>query len=165
MHVKITYSIYQTMAIDSVFSVNYKNRDLLEKIFDSLTLEELLHIPEGFSNNILWNIGHVIAVQQLLVYKRSGIETFVPGSFVKNFAPGTFPSDEITLKEAEEVRSFLHNTIRQTEQDFLEHKFQSYEIFTARSGFVIDNVVKAIIFNNFHEGVHLGNYPFVEKVV
>lgn len=153
------------MALDSVFSVNYKNRDLFEKIFDSLTLEELLHIPDGFSNNILWNIGHVIAVQQLLVYKRSGIETFVPDTFVKSFAPGTFPSDEITLKEAEEVRSYLHNTIHQTEQDFLGHKFQSYETFTTRTGFLIDDVVKAIIFNNFHEGIHLGMILSLKKFV
>lgn len=153
------------MALDSVFSVNYKNRDLLEKIFDSLTLEELLHIPEGFSNNILWNIGHVIAVQQLLVYKRCGFETFVPDSFVKSYAPRTFPSDEITLKEAEEVRSFLHNTIHQTEQDFLAQKFQTYETFTARSTFVVDSVVKAIVFNNFHEGMHLGIILSLKKFV
>jgi hypothetical protein len=28
---------------------------------------------EGYSNNLIWNIAHIIVVQQMLVYKLSGL--------------------------------------------------------------------------------------------
>jgi hypothetical protein len=35
------------------------------------TLEQLNKIPEGYNNNLIWNIAHVVVVQQMLVYKLS----------------------------------------------------------------------------------------------
>jgi hypothetical protein len=32
------------------------------------TLEQLNKIPEGY-NNLIWNIAHIVVVQQMLVYK------------------------------------------------------------------------------------------------
>jgi hypothetical protein len=31
--------------------------------------EQLNTIPEGYNNNLIWNIAHIIVVQQMLVYK------------------------------------------------------------------------------------------------
>jgi len=44
-------------------------------MIEDFSLEELNKIPEGFNNNIIWNIAHVIATQQALVYGLSGLPT------------------------------------------------------------------------------------------
>ena len=38
------------------------------------TPEQLALIPEGFHNNILWNIAHCVVTQQLLCYKLAGVQ-------------------------------------------------------------------------------------------
>ena len=48
-----------------------KNRKIFESFIDRLTLEQLNKVPQGFKNNVIWNIVHCIVTQQLLVYKLS----------------------------------------------------------------------------------------------
>ena len=45
------------------FDICLKNRKLLEAFLDNFTLEQLNKIPEGFNNNIIWNIAHTIVTQ------------------------------------------------------------------------------------------------------
>ena len=41
-------------------------RKFLLKITEDLTIEQLNKIPEGFKNNIAWNLTHLLVTQQLL---------------------------------------------------------------------------------------------------
>ena len=43
-----------------------KNIGLIESIEDKF----LLQIPEGFSNSIYWHAGHILTVQESLLYRR-----------------------------------------------------------------------------------------------
>ena len=52
-------------------------KNLLNSIKD-LSIDELTKIPNGFNNNIIWNAGHNLATQQLLVYKLSGQSPVIP---------------------------------------------------------------------------------------
>lgn len=49
--------------------------------FDKYNLEQLNKIPPRFSNNLIWNIGHLIIIQQALIYKYSDLQ----GYFSKEF--------------------------------------------------------------------------------
>jgi hypothetical protein len=40
-------------------------------------------IPEGYSNNLIWNIAHIIVVQQMLVYKLSGLPMMISDEMVE----------------------------------------------------------------------------------
>ena len=65
------------------FDICLKNRKILEGFLNQFTLEELNKVPEGFSNNIIWNIAHVIVTQQLLVYRNSDLPMFVSDNMVE----------------------------------------------------------------------------------
>jgi len=41
-----------------------KTRIFLLDLIKDLTTEQLNEIPKGFNNNIIWNLGHLIASQQ-----------------------------------------------------------------------------------------------------
>ena len=51
------------------FDITRTSRKIISQLLQDFTLEQLNTIPEGFNNNIIWNIGHIVVVQQMLVYK------------------------------------------------------------------------------------------------
>ncbi|WP_299675147.1 DinB family protein [uncultured Dokdonia sp.] len=139
------------------FDICQKNRQLLHNLIEKLTPEQLNKIPEGYNNNILWNIGHSIATQQLLVYGLSGEEIQVPKYIIDLYKKGTKPEKVATLEEIDEIKSLLFSTIAQLEKDYKDGLFKSFKTYTlSTSGGTLHKVEDAIAFNNFHEGLHLG---------
>ncbi len=139
------------------FDICQKNRQLLHNLMEKLSLEQLTTIPEGYNNNILWNIGHTIATQQLLVYGLSGEEIQVPKHIIDLYKKGTKPEKPATLEEINEIKSLLFSTITQLEKDYDNGIFTTFKTYTlSTSGGTLHKVEDAIAFNNFHEGLHLG---------
>jgi hypothetical protein len=58
-------------------------------LIQGYTLEQLNKVHEGFNNNIIWNIAHVIVTQQILVYKLSGLPMIVTDEMVEKYRKGT----------------------------------------------------------------------------
>ena len=58
-----------------------------------LSHEQLVVVPEGFSNNILWNVGHAITDNCSMLYPPAGHEFPLPNNYLDWFAPGTSPAD------------------------------------------------------------------------
>ncbi len=139
------------------FDICQKNRQLLYNLMEKLSLEQLNKIPEGYNNNIIWNIGHTIATQQLLVYGLSGEDIQIPKHIVDLYKKGTKPEKSATTEEVEEIKSLLFSTIKQLEEDYSNGIFTSFKTYTlSTSGGILEKVEDAIAFNNFHEGLHLG---------
>ena len=63
---------------------------LLEGI-KNLDTDQLNKIPDGFGNNIIWNLAHVVSAQQSICYKRAGLEAPLDDDFINTYKPGTKP--------------------------------------------------------------------------
>jgi hypothetical protein len=50
-----------------------KTRTSLLNMISGLSLEQINKVPEGFNNNIIWNLGHLVSAQQGICYSRSGL--------------------------------------------------------------------------------------------
>ena len=50
--------------MDATFKIWETNRKHYLKLIENYSLEQLNKIPEGFSNNLAWNLGHIIVAQQ-----------------------------------------------------------------------------------------------------
>jgi hypothetical protein len=85
------------------FNILRKGRALVLKFIDGLTLEQLHTIPEGFSNNIAWNIAHLVVTQQLLIYRMSGKDCLVSDELIDAYKKGTKPITQFTQEEFDEV--------------------------------------------------------------
>ena len=48
-------------------------REVILSSIDGLNSDQLLNIPIGVNNNILWNLGHIITTQQSLHYFLSAV--------------------------------------------------------------------------------------------
>lgn len=139
-------------------------KSLVQEI-DDLSIEQLQKIPEGFKNNIFWNVAHTLVSQQILHYKMSGLNPLITNDWIENYQNGTFPRFVITEDEIDYLKSKLIITAKQLEEDFNEKKFESYTEFETKMGIVISSVEDAINFNNTHEALHYGIVSSMKKLV
>ena len=71
-------------------------RNLLEMLQET-SHEDLLHIPDGFNNNMYWNIAHCVATQQLLHYYLSGNPFRVDKYWIETYKKGTLPNLDVGI--------------------------------------------------------------------
>lgn len=152
--------------MDYSFNICLKNRQQLEHFFNHYTPEQLNKIPEGFNNNILWNIGHSIATQQLLTYGLSGLTPPLSMDFINAYKKGTKPEGIVSDKEIQDIKGLLYTSLEQLEKDYKAGIFNDFKEYTlSTTGGVLSKVEHAIEFNNFHEGLHLGCCIMLSKFV
>lgn len=151
--------------MDKIFDTTLQNRKLLYKILDNTPREQLLEIPNGFRNNIWWNIAHVVATQQILVYRFSGLQARIPERFVEKFKKGTVPDGTATDEDIMEIGDFLISTAEWAKEDYESGLFKDYNAYKTSLNVTLKNVEDAISFNIFHEGLHLGTILGLQKVV
>lgn len=151
--------------METSFEINKTSRNVLLTFLEKYTLEQLNTIPEGFSNNLIWNIGHIIVVQQMLVYKLSDLPMMISDEMVGKYKKGTKPEHNVNQQEVDEIKAVLFSTLEKTRNDFGKNKFQKYNEFTSMSGFTIRTAADAIVFNNYHEALHTGIMMQIRKFI
>lgn len=151
--------------MQDTFEVNRTSRKMLSSYFENYTLEQLNKIPEGFSNNLIWNIAHVVVTQQILVYKLSGLPMSISDEMAELYRKGTKPERDVTQAEADEIKALLFKTVDQVEADYNSGIFVNYQEYPTSTGFILKSAVGAIEFNNFHEGLHIGIMMSIRKFI
>jgi DinB superfamily len=137
-------------------------RQTRQNIFDltrQLNDGQLMKIPQNRRNNILWNMGHVVAIQQLLLYRSIGLAVGVPEDFITNFKKDTSPQNWESPPDIQEVRKALIDTSKKFLSDFENSLFENTILqmkFKMVFGVTITTSREAILFNNTHEAMHLG---------
>jgi len=151
--------------MESTFKIWKTSRNLYLEYFDRYTLDQLNKVPDGFNNNLIWNIGHIIVAQQALIYIASGLQGFISTELFELYKPGTKPTRQASQDEANELKRLLTSLIEQTEKDKSEGKFVKFNERMTGTGFYLSSLKDAFEFNNFHEGLHLGHMMNIRKFV
>ncbi|MDK2771603.1 MAG: DinB family protein [Flavobacterium sp.] len=152
--------------MNTSLQVTIASRELLQKFIENHTLEQLNTIPEGFKNNIIWNIGHVVVTQQLLAYKLSGLSMMITDEMVSKYQKGSAPQGNVTQEEVEAIKNLLFTTITKAQEDLDNGLFQNYMEYTvSTANFTLKSIEDAMQFNNFHEGIHVGIILQLRKFV
>ena len=141
-------------------------RTLIGRAVEGLSTDQLLTIPAGFRNNILWNLGHVVVTQQLLHYGLAGQPLHVSDELVAQCRAGTNPSDWTDAPSFDELLKLLDRLPDQLAEDYGNGLLGDYQGFTSKmTGVHLDRVEEAIDFDLFHEGLHLGVVLTYRKLV
>ena len=85
--------------------------------------------------------------------------------FFDRYKPGTKPAGAVSQSEVREIKSLLTSMIDQTETDLANGKFVSFTERNTITGFHLGNLQDALVFNNYHEGLHLGYMKSIAKFV
>ena len=126
-----------------------------------LSNAQLNKIPEGYSNNIIWNVAHLVVSQKLLVYGLSGNELKLDADFVEKYKKGSQPNGLVSGSEVKSILLLFGYLIDELEQDLKTLDFTNFKNYPTSYNFEITNLEEALIFNNLHFGLH---YAFLLKL-
>ena len=138
------------------FDTLKKSRLLTLKIIENLSIEQLNKIPKGFKNNIAWNITHLLVTQQLLCYKLSGLDCLISDEMITYFQKGTAPTYTISESEFNTIKELFLQLPDQLKNDYDTGLFESYSEYKTSVDVNLNSIEDGIIFNLYHEGIHLG---------
>ena len=132
-------------------------RIFILKHLEGLTTQQLNTIPDGYKNNIIWNVAHLTCAQQSLCYFRAGLPIVVDEKYFAPYAPGTMPDRWIEEPEIETIKALSLSSIDRLQEDFEKEVFGNYspsarilEVY----GVEVNNIHDALDFLLYHEGFH-----------
>ncbi|WP_392437717.1 DinB family protein [Cruoricaptor ignavus] len=144
------------------FQAHRQIRLNLRQLLRETPTEDLLLIPDGFNNNMYWNIAHSVATQQLLHYYLSGNPFRIDKYWIETYKKGTLPNLSVNASEIEDLDFLLTETSKILLKDYDADFFPEYQKYTTSFGLILHDIQEAIIFNNMHECQHYG-YALAQK--
>jgi hypothetical protein len=140
-------------------------RKMILEILSDYTIEQVNKIPEGFNNNIIWNLGHMIATQQNLCYNLAGLDTVVAEDFYNTYKSGSKPERFISHEEYDRIKKLFFTTLDELQVDYTKGIFDNYTPKLTRYNVHITNIDEALAFLPFHDGLHIGYIMSLRKLV
>lgn len=127
------------------------------KAINQINTEQWDIIPNGFSNSVRWNIGHIYVTAEILLEKADEQYEVKNPQWIAFFAPGTRPSEwEGPPPSAEELLEAIKKQSLYIDEFFVgrldDAASESFEIKTH----IMDTVDAFLQFVTWHDGVHAG---------
>lgn len=152
-----------TKAVSDIRIIRQQMRTILEEC----TSKQITMIPNGFANNLYWQVGHVVVSHASLLYRRCGQQIPVEDSYIGYFGKGSSPDNfDSDIPLTQRLLTELFSVIDQTETDMpklLELKYP--EAITVSSGHTLDSFQTALLALPFHDAYHLGTMKLLRKFV
>ncbi|KRG14584.1 hypothetical protein ACA30_11520 [Virgibacillus soli] len=122
--------------------------------------------PEGFSNTILWNAGHIFAVTEILLSKADSSYTIRQPEWTAFFAPGTSPTDwSVPPPSSKDILEALWDQKTRIREDFFGKTSQPAAESFSIGSHLMDTTSSLIQFATWHEGTHLGIIQALDKII
>jgi len=145
------------MNVEALINAARLTRSYMQKRVEGLSKEQLLAVPDGAENNILWNVGHIVLTNYRLLYRPAGATVPVPSTWDGWFLPGTSPAGwGATPPSADDVLKEFHAQNDRIQADYAAGLLKTYKPFTLKSGASLNSLEEGLVFNQMHEGIHIG---------
>lgn len=137
-------------------------RGRMAKQLEEISAEQWFIQPEGFANNIAWNVGHLVMAQQGLCYGRLGLAIPFGRDNMKQyramFGGGTSPADWSEHPDATELLRLFVELPKQMEEDVNSGLFENLTMPEPVDGRFPppETTMHGLIYNQHHEGLHVG---------
>ena len=148
-----------------ILNTTLSSRKFLLTLVADISHQNLFKVPSGFSNNIWWNLAHLVVTQQLLCYKLAGETMTIPTDLVNAFKKGSVPTDSVSEAAVAEIKDLLLLTIESTQKDLDAGLFKNYNSYTTSAGVTLSSIEDAMAFNLYHEGLHAGAIIGLKKAL
>ncbi|SOC05783.1 DinB family protein [Ureibacillus xyleni] len=134
-------------------------RKSIVSILEGVTPEVFESIPEGFNNNIHWQLGHILSAGELFLFNG---QKNLPDNFNENFASGTKPADWTNdVPSVEEILEKLQEQL----QRINEISDESLQVQLEKPFIGNKTVGELAAFGAFHEAMHLGQIQILKRLI
>ncbi|MBD0259700.1 MAG: DinB family protein [Cytophagales bacterium] len=126
---------------------------------DGLSTQQLNAIPAGYSNNLVWNLAHLVSVAQNLGYVRAGLPIAVDDRYFSPYLPGTKPERFIDEPEIQTIKALCITSVDGFQADYAKNRFGNYSPSAGIRqvyGVEVSTIDEAIDYLLYHEGFHGG---------
>jgi len=147
------------------FEINRQTRKNILYYLDGLNEDSINKIPDGFGNNIAWNLGHILVSQQLLEYGLSNLEVRIPKEWISKYRKGSKPESRVSMEEFEQIKSLFISTIDWAEKDYKAGEFSTFSPYKTSYGFALSKIEDVLSFIYAHDAFHWGVIASLKKVV
>lgn len=122
-------------------------------------------VPEGFNNNIRWNLGHVYLVQERFAFGFSQEPMLMPDGFADLFGRDTRPSEwKVQPPTLPELIQLLENQTSRIEEKLINRLDEVVaKPFTMPSGLVLKTIGEFLTFSMYHEGMHVQTIKILKR--
>ena len=151
--------------MDKLFETAVFTRSSMLKIIENKSYKELVKIPENFNNSIFWNIAHLMVTQQLLCYRMSGRELLIDEAMVSKYGKGSIATEDVKESDIQYVKDHLLMVIKASKKDYEKGILNNFNPYMTSTGIELKSIEDAIIFNGFHDGIHVGVVLSLMKIV
>jgi hypothetical protein len=140
------------------FEFIINSRKAFIRLIDSLTIEQLNKIPDGYNNNIIWNFGHIVVSTQTLSYVRTGIlQDASSVKFNEYYKRDTRPTYTVTETEVAELKAIALESIEKIKEDYAKGIFANTTPFsTGTYGVPLNSIEEVLITSIGHDNLHYG---------
>ena len=142
-----------------------RTRTHLLELVRELNIEQLNKVPTGFNNNIIWNLGHLVAAQQGICYVRAGLKPRIDEDFINRYKKGSKPERFLDEQELKKIKELFFSSLDALKKDYENGLWPGYDSWTTSYGVELNSIEDAIQFLNFHEGLHSGYILALKRVI
>lgn len=130
-----------------------------------LSEEQANIVPQGFNNNIRWNLGHIYLVQERFAFGFTKEPMQVPENFNELFGKDTKPSDwKIQAPTLPELTQLLDDQTKRIEAKLSDRLGELVEKpWTMPSGLTLKAIGEFLTFSMYHEGMHVQAIKFLRR--
>ena len=145
------------MADENILNTMDICRGYLQNIIGKLSDEQLVTVPGGANNNILWNLGHLAHSHAGLTYGPCEVPLPIPDSYEDLFKGGTSPANWEQTPVVSDVKEEFNGLYKKIRQDYKSGVFAAFKPRELMPGATLENIEQALGFVCIHEGVHIGS--------
>lgn len=151
------------MANASIIKSVLTARGYFAQTIKDLSESQLTEVPDGASNSVLWNIGHIVHSNSSMVYGPCGLDSPIPSNYEELFKGGTSPGTWSTPPSTEEVLGHFKTMNKDIVAKYTAGELGNFATLELMPGMTLDNIEDALGFCCVHEGVHIGAVIALKK--
>lgn len=132
-------------------------RNITLHVANDITEENADVIPNGFPNSLRWQLGHVYASVEGIVFHMSNEKVNLPDGYAELFNRGTRPADwKITPPKVDEIMPLLSEQVGRVKETFSGRLDEKLPQPMNAGPLTLETIGELLAFASFHESEHIG---------
>ncbi|TYS67762.1 DinB family protein [Sutcliffiella horikoshii] len=141
-------------------------RNIVLKHAEDVTEKNADMVPDGFSNSLRWQLGHIYAAVEGIAFHYSNETMNLPEGYGELFKSGTRPSEwKVTPPALDEILTLLSEQVGRVKETFAGRLDEKISQPVPIGPLKLETIGQLLSFAAFHESEHIGVIKSLKNAV